>query len=94
MAVGAWQHCAHVAFVSSDERVVAVDLERTPDIPQILSASASAVWNAIDGERSDDAIVTEVAEAYGIAPAQIEGDVLQFLTEMADSGLIARIERP
>lgn len=92
MRKGAWQHGAEVAFVRSEERVVALDLVHAPDAPQVLSPSASAVWDAIDGERSDEAIIAVIAEFYGVASEMIADDVRHFLTDLAAKGLIARRE--
>lgn len=92
MAGGAWQHGPQVAHVQAENRVVALDLVHAPDAPQVLSPSAAAVWQAIDGQRSDEAIVAEVADAYGVAPEEIAADVRQFLADLAASGLIVRRE--
>ena len=90
MAEGAWQHGAHVAFVRSEDRVVALDLVGAPDAPQVLSPSASAVWKAIDGERTDEEIIAVVAESYEVDAEVIAADVRQFLEDLAAKGLIVR----
>lgn len=92
MTKGAWQHGPDVAYVQAEARVVALDLIHAPDLPQVLSPSAAAVWQAIDGQRSDDAIVAEVADAYGVTPEAIAADVRQFLADLAATGLIVRRE--
>lgn len=88
MAGQLWRHGEHVAYVDSGERVVLLDLSRQEDEPRILSPSASAVWRCIDGIRTDEAIVAAVADQYELAPEAIENDVLSFLTELIELGLI------
>jgi len=85
---GAWQRGEHVAYVCSEDRVVLVDLDQSPDTPQILSESAAAVWQAIDGARDTAGIVDVVAASYGLEPEVIAPDVIGFLHTLERQGLI------
>ena len=53
-----------------------------------LKDSAKAIWQYIDGVRSRDAIVAELARDYGMAPQQIAPEVDDFLARLRDAGLL------
>ena len=45
------------------------------------------VWALVDGERSVDAIVAELAGSYDVAAEEISGDVVDFVTALVAAGL-------
>ena len=57
-----------------------------------LKDSAKAIWEQIDGARSRDAIVAELAREYGMAPEQIALEVDEFLGRLRNAGLVDSIE--
>jgi hypothetical protein len=87
-----WRHSERVAWVDSGDRVTILDLSVSQDEPRILSESASAVWRAVDGLRSDSDIVAEVALGYGVSSEVIEADVRSFLNELAELRVVTREE--
>ena len=76
-------------------RVVILDLDRLSEPPRVLADTAAAIWGAVDGQRTEEQIVTAVAEAYGLEPVQIRDDVTAFLAELSELGLVvASDQRP
>ena len=76
-------------------RVVVLDLERLSEPPRVLADTAASIWRVVDGQRTEEQIVSVVAEAYGLEPAQIRDDVRAFLTELGELGLVvASDQRP
>ncbi|EXX87516.1 hypothetical protein BG53_01860 [Paenibacillus darwinianus] len=48
----------------------------------------AAVWACCDGLQSVRAIISEVAAAFGVPAEEVQGDILDFLTDMAGEGLL------
>ncbi len=55
-----------------------------------LTGSAKAIWEHIDGFRSRDVLIADLAQDYGVTEEQIAPDVDQFLRGLCDAGLLAR----
>src|SRR5512136_2583227 len=53
-----------------------------------LNEVGATVWTLIDGRTTLDAIVTAVARDFEVASDQAKADVLEFITSLADAGLI------
>jgi hypothetical protein len=80
-----------VAWISDENRVVVLDLSaRKVGAPLALSASAAAVWNALDGEQDVGEIIKSVATASGAPAHEIALDVIGFLEMLVRTGLIVR----
>ena len=54
-----------------------------------LDGTGRAIWQAIDGTRSTDEIVTLLAEQFEAPVDMLRGDVEQFIAELASAGLVA-----
>jgi hypothetical protein len=67
---------------------VLLDLRRPADPPEILSASAAAIWSAIDGIADREAIALQIAADYNMRIDDVSGDVFAFLDHLAELGLI------
>jgi coenzyme PQQ biosynthesis protein PqqD len=60
-----------------------------------LNDTAAAIAKKCDGTRSVGAITDELASEHGGAPrAEIEKDVVAFVTELRDKGLLELAQRP
>jgi pyrroloquinoline quinone biosynthesis protein D len=53
-----------------------------------LTNTGKDIWELIDGQRSRDAILAELAEAYGSESTAIAADVDGFLAELREAGLV------
>ncbi len=63
----------------------------------VLSASASATWEACVGGRDADHFATAVARSSGTETTVVDADVASFVDELAARGLVGRtepVERP
>ena len=69
-----------------DDEVVLMDLESGNFFS--LAGTSLAVWQAIDGERSEDEIAALLAEEYDQPLDQVLSDVTDFLGELRDAGLV------
>lgn len=55
-----------------------------------LTDTAKAIWEQIDGARSREAIIADLAQEYGVTAEQIAPEIDLFLTRLCDAGLLAR----
>ncbi len=53
-----------------------------------LTGSSAAIWRLIDGTRGSEAIVAELAAAYGEEPDRIAGDLAAFVAQLQAAGLV------
>lgn len=83
-------HAPSVAAVQvRDRRTVVLDLDARECLPRLLEGSAAAVWHAIDGRRRDHEVVAAVAREFEVPTDQIEVDVMRFLRELTEAGLLS-----
>ncbi|RMG07839.1 MAG: PqqD family protein [Planctomycetota bacterium] len=54
-----------------------------------LNATAAAVWELLDGQRSPSDLAAALADAAGIDRAQAEADVRTLLARLAEEGFLA-----
>lgn len=54
-----------------------------------LTGTAAAIWPLIDGTRSREALLAELAADYAAAPEDIAADLDAFLAELEAAGFIA-----
>jgi Coenzyme PQQ synthesis protein D (PqqD) len=87
-----WRHADELAEVVTDGRVALLDLTRLNEPPVVLTHSAAAIWDAVDGRRDEDAVVTRVAEGFDVPAAEIREHVSAFLEDLASCHLLARTE--
>ncbi len=55
-----------------------------------MKDSAKDIWEHIDGARSRDTLIADLARDYGIDAELIAPDVDDFLRRLRDAGLLAR----
>ena len=53
-----------------------------------LTGSSAAIWRLIDGTRGAEAIVAELAAAYGEEPGRIADDLAAFVAQLQAAGLV------
>ena len=71
-----------------DDEILIVDLEGCELFS--LTGTAKAVWQAIDGQRSEEEIARQMAQLYEADPQVISGDVAGLLGQFEDAALIER----
>ncbi|MDO8362946.1 MAG: HPr-rel-A system PqqD family peptide chaperone [Actinomycetota bacterium] len=81
------QQAAHVCAAFLDDEVVLYDVHRAR--PLLLNATAAAVWAAIDGARTADAIAADLAQRFEADPRHVRDDVAATLLQFAELGLLA-----
>jgi coenzyme PQQ biosynthesis protein PqqD len=59
-----------------------------PEKGMVLNPTAADVLHLCTGEHTVDAIVARLVEKYGQETAQVEREVMTFLGQMADRGLV------
>lgn len=64
-----------------------LDLTRPELPPYVFEGSAAQIWGALDGERTETEIATELARAHGLSVGTIARDVHDFVVELASLGL-------
>ncbi len=85
-----WRHKAEIAVVSSQGRAVVLDLDRLDLLPIVLTDTAAAIWQAVDGERGDEAVVSRVADEFEVDADEVRAQILAFLDDLAARDLIVR----
>jgi len=83
-----WQRATSTAYVEAPARVVVLDLGHLDRPPYVFEGSAAQVWACLDGIRTEDEIVTDLADAYDVSPEVVSGDVRRFVDRLRDLGLI------
>ncbi len=53
-----------------------------------LNHTGAEIWERIDGKRSVESIIEELQSEYENPPDQIEEEVIEFLQELWEAGLI------
>jgi len=86
-----WRHKEEIAVVSGDNRAVVLDLDRLDLLPVVLTDTAAAIWQAVDGERDDEAVIAQVAEEFEIDADEVREQILAFLEDLAARDLIVRV---
>jgi hypothetical protein len=84
-----WRRATSTAYVESAERVVVLDLDHLDRPPYVFEGSAARIWAALDGDRTEAEVVTDLAEAFDAPADQIAHDVRGFIDRLGDLGLIA-----
>ena len=85
-----WRHKDEIAVVSSQGRAVVLDLDRLDLLPVVLTDTAAAIWEAVDGECGDEAVVSRVADEFGVDADEVRAQILAFLVDLAARDLIVR----
>ena len=86
----AWRQQAHLAVVSSGERIAIVKLTSPAEPPRILDGTAAAIWCEVDGGRSTESIVAALVERFDGDPDVIADEVNRFLHRLEDEGVLTR----
>lgn len=79
-----------LAEVACDGRVTVLnlpDLERH-QVPYVFEGTAFEIWVRIDGTRTEQALVQELAFEYGAPAVDIAGQVHGFLAQLVSLGLV------
>ncbi|MFL6135462.1 MAG: PqqD family peptide modification chaperone [Nocardioidaceae bacterium] len=85
-----WHHARDIAVVAGSDRVAVLHLGRLEEAPMILTGTAAAIWEAVDGTGDDEAVASRVAARYDVEASDIRNQVLTFLRHLASCHLIAR----
>ncbi len=56
----------------------------------VLNPVAAAIWSELDGARPVEQIVAELSEAAGADRARVRQDVIRYLDELGEKGLLSR----
>lgn len=56
----------------------------------VVNPVGAFVWDLIDGQRSTDFIVDQVVQNFEVSPAVARADVLSFLDQLAERGLVTK----
>ena len=82
-----WKRDGLVAEVrTSGSRVALLHLDATQ--PLVLEGSAAAIWQLVDGARSESAIIVELESQFDAGDGQLCAQVEEFLRRLADQKLI------
>ena len=88
MADRVWRVSSDVAFVQSPDGGRVAVLHLAQDVPVILVGTAAAVWNGLDGTRTETDLIEELARDYGTDAAAIQKDVMRLIQELSSASMI------
>lgn len=79
-----------LAEVVHDDRAVVLNLPRVTEqqSPYVFDGVAFEIWRRIDGTRSEEQIVAELAEAFGAPRERVAEDVAAFVAQLRELGLV------
>ena len=83
-----WQHGPAVAEVASKDRVALLSMDELDAAPVLLTDTAAAIWQAIDGRRGLDEIVAATAAAFGADATSVAAGVESFVGDLSERGLV------
>jgi len=89
-ALQRWRVRGDVAFVETGRSVVALALGSPSPVPMSLQGTASTIWHTINGLRDSAEIAVAVADAYDTEVAVVQTEVIAFLQQLEEVGLIER----
>ena len=83
-------------MVSRSQNMIAADVGNEAVILDIqsgyffqLNRTAARVWALIESPISAGALCAKMAETHSVDPALCRGDVIEFIADMRDRGLVA-----
>lgn len=81
-----------LALVRDDQSgdVTLLSLTDTACKPLVLSGTAAVIWDELDGRRSLRTVVRELATDYELEERVIGEQVLAFVAQLLDAGLLRR----
>ncbi|MFV0633669.1 PqqD family protein [Demequina sp.] len=79
-----------LAHVDHDTYTVVLNLPRLKEqqSPYIFEGTSFAIWNFIDGTRTQDQIIDELADEYQAPRDQVAADVESFVSDLHHHGLV------
>lgn len=86
-----WHHSRHVAHVRthSASRVALLHLDATQ--PVVLEGPAAAIWELIDGQRTQQSILAELEASFEDQAGQMQAQVESFLASLEAQRLIEAV---
>jgi PqqD family protein of HPr-rel-A system len=82
-------HAPSVATAVLDDEAVLYD-ERDGAV-HVLNATATVVWNCLDGETPVSAIISELAHAFAVDEATMQAHVVGMVEDLASKDLLTGI---
>jgi hypothetical protein len=83
-----WRRSPALAAIEAPSRVVLLHLDHV-DVPaRILEDTSAVIWHAIDGLRDGAAIVSAVADTFGVDEDAIHDQVTRFLDDLRAAELV------
>jgi len=83
-----WRRAPGTAYVDTSDRAVILDLDHLERMPYVFTGSAAQIWACVDGDRTEDEIVADLAEAFEVPQDVVAQDVSGFLAELRSLGLV------
>jgi endonuclease V-like protein UPF0215 family len=83
-----------IAVVAESERVTVLELEHDDARPIVLTGSALAVWNEIDGASDQSEITLRLAAAFDQEPEGMLEGVGAFLRRLESAHVIRSFDDP
>ena len=78
----------HVDMIAADVGEEAVILDIQSGYFFQLNQTAARIWTLLESQTSAGALCAKMAESYSVDPATCRGDVIGFIADMRDRGLV------
>ena len=89
VASSCWRPAEHVVAASGEGRTFLLDTKRERYMG--LDDVGAAVWAGLQAGEAQDAIVARLVDEYDASPETVRGDVEDFLSQLAERGLIEAV---
>ena len=63
-------------------------------VVRVVNPTGSRVWELLDGERTVGLVIETICEEYEVDREEAENDVLGFLEELEENGLVRPVGAP
>lgn len=83
-----YRHSTNVAQVRTESANRVALLHLDANQPVVLEGTAAAIWDLIDGQRTEQAILAELEARFEDANQQMESQVADFLEHLQKQHLI------
>ena len=82
-----WERAPEVLWRRSGDRRILMG-PSTEDV-LVVEGTGVPIWDALEQPASEEDLVTELSDRFGVRAEDVRGEVASFLTELRSAGLVA-----
>ena len=82
-----WERAPGALWRRSGDRRILMGTS-TEDV-LVVEGAGVPIWDALEQPASEDDLVAELSDCFGVRAEEVRGEVASFLTELRSAGLVA-----